>query len=127
MRIIRAIVAGERDPGILASHRDPRCHVTLETLGAALTGNDREEHLFARTQVLKLYDISPPSSKASSVPTMDSFSITIPARKRLWLPAPPIARQFRTTSARGWPPRSSKPLSGLAHFDNKNRLQLVSE
>jgi len=31
MRIIRAIVAGERDPDILASCRDPRCHATLET------------------------------------------------------------------------------------------------
>src|ERR687898_286197 len=47
MRIIRAMVAGERDPGILASYRDPRCHATLETLSAALTGNDREEHIFA--------------------------------------------------------------------------------
>src|ERR671917_731657 len=44
MRVIRAMVAGERDPGILASYRDPRCHATLETLSAALTGNDREEH-----------------------------------------------------------------------------------
>ena len=57
MRIIRAMVAGERDPGILASYRDPRCHATLETLGAALTGNDREEHMFALTQALELYDI----------------------------------------------------------------------
>ena len=57
MRIIRAIVAGERDPGILASYRDPRCHATLETLSAALTGNDREEHVFALTQALELYDI----------------------------------------------------------------------
>jgi transposase len=57
MRIIRAIVAGERDPDILASCRDPRCHATLETLSAALTGNDREEHVFALTQALELYDI----------------------------------------------------------------------
>ena len=57
MRIIRAMVAGERDPGILASYRDPRCHATLETLSAALTGNDREEHMFALTQALELYDI----------------------------------------------------------------------
>ncbi len=29
----------------------------LETLGDALTGNDREEHMFALTQALELYDI----------------------------------------------------------------------
>jgi hypothetical protein len=29
----------------------------LETLGDALIGNDREEHIFALTQVLELYDI----------------------------------------------------------------------
>ena len=53
--LLTAMLAGERDPGILASYRDPRCHATLETLGAALTGNDREEHLFALA--LELYDI----------------------------------------------------------------------
>lgn len=57
MRIIRAIVAGERDPEALAAHRDRRCHATLETIGAALVGNDREEHRFALTQALELYDI----------------------------------------------------------------------
>jgi transposase len=57
MRIIRAIVAGERNPEVLASYRDPRCHATLETIGAALTGNDREEHIFALCQALELYDI----------------------------------------------------------------------
>lgn len=57
MRIIRAIVAGERDPCVLASHRDPRCRATRETIGAALHGNGREEHVFALTQALELYDL----------------------------------------------------------------------
>ena len=34
MRIIRAIVAGERDPGVLAAHRDRRCHASAETISA---------------------------------------------------------------------------------------------
>jgi Transposase len=50
MRIIRAIVAGERDPTILASYRDVRCHSSVETVRRALVGNDREEHIFALTQ-----------------------------------------------------------------------------
>jgi transposase len=56
MAIVRAIVADERDPAILASHRDRRCHATTETLCQALIGNYREEHVFALTQALELYD-----------------------------------------------------------------------
>ena len=57
MAIIRAIVAGERDPNVLASHRDRRCHASVETMCQALVGNYREEHVFALTQALELYDV----------------------------------------------------------------------
>jgi transposase len=56
MSIIRAIVAGERDPNVLAGHRDRRCHASVETVCQALVGNYREEHVFALTQALELYD-----------------------------------------------------------------------
>jgi hypothetical protein len=56
MRIIRAIVAGERNPAVLATYRDVRCHSSIETIRAALVGNDRDEHVFALTQSLELYD-----------------------------------------------------------------------
>ena len=56
LRIIRAIVAGERDPDVLASFRDIRCHSSIEVIKAALVGNDRDEHIFALTQSLDLYD-----------------------------------------------------------------------
>jgi hypothetical protein len=56
MTIIRAIVAGERDPHVLAQHRDPRCKRSLETIRQSLTGNYRAEHVFALTQALALYD-----------------------------------------------------------------------
>ena len=57
LRIVRAIVAGERDPEILASYRNYRCHASAETIRQALVGNYREEHIFALTQALELYDI----------------------------------------------------------------------
>jgi len=57
MRIIRAIVAGERNPDVLATYRDVRCHSSSETIRAALVGNDRHEHVFALTQSLELYDV----------------------------------------------------------------------
>jgi transposase len=57
MRIIRAIVAGERDPNVLAVFRDVRCKSSIETIGAALRGNYRPEHVFALRQALELYDV----------------------------------------------------------------------
>src|SRR5271167_1580778 len=56
LRIIRAILAGERNPAVLARMRDRRCHATVETIEKALAGNYRAEHLFALEQALALYD-----------------------------------------------------------------------
>jgi len=56
MRIIRAIVAGERNPATLAEMRDVRCHASVETICSALTGNWRDEHVFALCQSLALFD-----------------------------------------------------------------------
>jgi hypothetical protein len=56
MRIVRAVVAGERDPAVLATHRDRRCHASEKEIAAALAGNWREEHVFALGQALELYD-----------------------------------------------------------------------
>lgn len=56
MRIIRAIVEGERTPHALAEMRDVRCRSSRETICAALSGNWREEHVFALTQALALFD-----------------------------------------------------------------------
>lgn len=56
MKIIRSIVKGERNPAILAEHRDPRCKSSINDIQSALTGNYRAEHLFALKQSLELYD-----------------------------------------------------------------------
>lgn len=57
MKIIRAIVAGERDAKQLAKNRDYRCKKSLTTIELALTGHYRAEHLFSLKQALELYDI----------------------------------------------------------------------
>ena len=54
--IIRAIVAGERDPKALAKHRDRRVKASAEEITKALTGNWRDEHLFVLRQALAMYD-----------------------------------------------------------------------
>jgi transposase len=56
LRILRDIVAGQRDPAQLAQHRDRRCRASQAEIVAALTGYYRPEHLFALRQNLELFD-----------------------------------------------------------------------
>ena len=55
MAIIRAIVAGERDPHKLAQLRDYRIKADEETIAKALQGHWRAEHLFELAQAVELY------------------------------------------------------------------------
>jgi len=54
--IIRDIVAGQRDPDVLARHRSGRLKASAAEVRKALTGNWREEHLFLLGQSLAIYD-----------------------------------------------------------------------
>jgi transposase len=56
MKIIRDILAGERDPHHLARHRDRRCKADEATVAKSLEGTWREEHVFALRQAVGLYD-----------------------------------------------------------------------
>ncbi len=55
MAIIDDILAGQRDPSVLAKHRHTRCKHDEETIARALTGHYRAEHLFALRQAVALY------------------------------------------------------------------------
>lgn len=55
-QIIRAIVAGERDPQTLARMRQAGVKNNEETIAKALTGHYREDHLFTLAQALQTYD-----------------------------------------------------------------------
>ena len=57
MRILRAIVAGERDPQVLAAMKDRRIKASTDDIAAALTGDYRAEQLFILQQELQLYEI----------------------------------------------------------------------
>jgi len=56
MAIIRAIVAGERDPQRLATHRDAHCRKSEAEIAEHLSGHWRADHLFSLQQALKMYD-----------------------------------------------------------------------
>jgi transposase len=56
MRIIRAILKGERNPRRLAEMRDVRTKNDEATIAKALEGNYREEQLFVLRQAVELFD-----------------------------------------------------------------------
>ena len=56
MAIIRAIVAGEREPAELVRFRHPACKLSVEEFVAALSGNFKPEHVFALEQSLAAFD-----------------------------------------------------------------------
>lgn len=56
LRIVRAIVAGERDRLKLAALKDRRIKSEVALIAKALEGDYRPEHLFALKQALELYD-----------------------------------------------------------------------
>jgi transposase len=56
LRIIRAILNGERNREKLAELRDPRTQASPETIAKSLEGNYRAEHLFALRQSVALLD-----------------------------------------------------------------------
>jgi transposase len=56
LQIIRAIVAGERNPKILAKYRNYRCKRDEAAIVKALEGNFRPELIFALKQALEAYD-----------------------------------------------------------------------
>jgi len=55
-KILRAILAGERDPVKLAKLRNERIRASEADIVKSLQGNWREEHLFALKQAMALYD-----------------------------------------------------------------------
>jgi transposase len=56
LRIIRAILAGERNPKQLAQFRDERCKKSEAEIAKSLEGHYKREHVFALKQALELYD-----------------------------------------------------------------------
>ena len=56
-RIIKAILAGERDARkLVAENRHGGCHTSAEVMRQSLVGNYRAEHLFALQQAVELYE-----------------------------------------------------------------------
>jgi transposase len=87
MTILRAIVAGERSPDVLAQHRDVRCKASVDTIRDALIGNYRSEHLFALRQAIELHDTYGAKLKDCDVEIEQALS-ALPKDEEVASPAP---------------------------------------
>jgi hypothetical protein len=92
-RIIRAIVAGERDSQHLAALRNSRCKKGVDEIALALTGTWREEHLFVLKQALALFDFYTTQLSECDAQIERAFSVIRPrfesALEAPWAPPPP--------------------------------------
>lgn len=102
MAIVRAIVAGERDPLRLAAHRDRRCGKSVEDIARHLTGTWREEHLFNLASALRLHDALDELIASYDQRLLDELrALQPPERQDLPVPRHPNPAKERAIKARG--------------------------
>lgn len=101
LQIIRAIVAGQRDPVKLAQYRNPRCQHSQDEIAKALTGHYQAEHVFALTQALALYDFYTAQLQACDATIEQHYHTCAPADDDL----PPLSPSTKTnTHSKNAPP-----------------------
>jgi len=77
-RLIRAMVAGERNPQHLAAFRNSRCTKGADEIALALTGTWRAEHLFVLTHALALGDFYTAQRRAWEAQIEPACSVLTP-------------------------------------------------
>ena len=134
LRILRDIVAGQRDPRHLAHDRDYRCHASEAEIVAALTGNYRPEHLFVLQQNLELFDTYQQQLTACDA-AIEAHLAGLAARTEPPSTALPAARQ-RQKPRRNEPRFDIRPLlhrlsgADLSQLDGLgpcNAIRLIAE
>ena len=89
LQILRDLVAGQRDPHVLAQHRDPHCKASVAEITAALTGHYRPEHLFVLQQNLELFDMCQQQLQACDATIDAQLQALTPAAPPATTPLPP--------------------------------------
>ena len=102
MAIVRAIVAGERDPGRLAMHRDARCRKSPDEIAKYLAGHWREDHVFNLASALRVYDVLEEQIAAYDARLMQALeALQPPERKDQPVPRHPNVGKERAIKVRG--------------------------
>jgi transposase len=113
MAILRAILAGERDPVTLATLRNPHCQHDADDIAKALRGTWRAEHLFALQQAVALYAFY--HQQVALCDQQIKAHLETFADKSAGQPLPPKARRHTKTNEPRFDART--PLSRLAGVD----------
>ena len=101
--IIRAIVAGERDPYKLATLRNYRCKKDEEEIAKALTGTWRREHIFVLKQSLEMYDYYTRRIEACDDEIEKVYTLTRPSGSAEVDDLPELPEHKRRTRAKNAP------------------------
>jgi transposase len=102
MKIIRAILAGERDPKVLAQFRDERCKKSEAEITKSLEGHYKREQVFSLKQAVELYDFYDQQLRACDIELEAMY------------------KAFEPPQDPGTPPPTphrGKPRKNQAHFD----------
>ena len=113
MAILKAIIAGERDPQRLAKLRNPHCHHDEDDIAKALQGTWRAEHLFALRQAVELYDFY--HQQMAQCDQQIKAHLATFADKSAGQPLPPKARRHKKTNEPRFDART--PLYRMAGVD----------
>src|SRR5262249_48992986 len=132
MAIIRAMLAGERDPVKLARLRNYRCHHDEEGIAKALHGQGRAEHLLALAQAVALYDRYHEKIAACDRQIAAHLETLAACEDREALP--PVSRPRKRTrnrphvDVRGSRPRiTGVDLTAIEGIDEPTALTIISE
>ncbi len=104
LSIIRAIVAGERDPHQLAELRQPGCAKSEEQIAKALDGNYKQEHVFVLKQAVAQYDFYQQQLQECDTEMEAMYAAMAPSDPEDLVSPPPK-------------PKRGKPRKNQAHFD----------
>jgi len=113
MAILRAIIAGERDPVTLAKLRNPHGQHDADDIAKALQGTWRAEHLFALQQAVALYAFY--HQQVALCDQQITAHLETFADKSAGQPLPPKARRHTKTNEPRFDART--PLDRLAGVD----------
>jgi transposase len=105
LAIVRAIVAGERDPARLAELRDRRCRKSVQEIARYLTGTWRQEHLFNLASALRMFDDIEKMIASYDAELLKQIeALQPPERRDASVPRHPNPTKHRELTARGEQP-----------------------
>ena len=124
MTILRAILAGERDPAVLAALVNRRVKAGRETILKALTGDYHDEQVFALRQAVELYDLFG-QKIADCDRQIEAYVTSLPAKTP---PASdPAPAEPSPASDGSSPPAPKTPTAPASRRKNQPHFDLAAE